>query len=299
MSKYVITEDLEFLMQQWVNDSDFRIPDCNFFQNIQNRLSEFLESVFPNVLLIKQNILYNQLRNIMESIKNVNIVTIDRMFDSAQFYLESNRIADISTQEIIGEAQRPGHQPLEEQILLLPKDRPIVLVDDGCFSGETLFRIVRRLKSHSFVIQNVVVGVLIGRQHNRLLQEYSGLRLSAVYEFDEVIDWICERDFYLGSPLSGRTAGTKENGVVEPCNPGVSLPYCLPFGDPIKGASVPTDRTVEYSRFIIDQSCELWEEVEQRSGKVILCSDISRLPIGIHRDNCRFVEVLSGVRDML
>jgi len=286
-------------MKRWSGDSGFKIPDHQFFTSLQHRLLGYLGSIFPGIVFISLDDLSGQLKQKIDQARDTLLVSIDQIYNNTECHLESNRIADIDTMEIIGEAQRPGHISLAEQVDNLPKGRPITIIDDGCFSGDTLFRIFTLMKEKGLDVQKIIVGILIGRAKNRFVQEYPSVALETVYEFNNVIDWVCERDFFVGPPLSGRTAGIKENNTIVPCNPGISLPYCLPFGDPIKGASVPTNRVVEYSRFIIDLSVELWLKIGEISDKPVLSRDVPRLPKGIKRDERRFVDALTDARNQL
>jgi len=267
---YVITEDLKFLMQRWAVQLDFIMPKRQFFLDIQARLLEYLGTIFSDIIFIPADELGKKLKKKIDQVEGTTIVSIDQIYNSTQYHLESNRIADIDTMEIIGEAQRPGYSSLDVQISQLPGDRPLTIVDDGCFSGETLQRIYGLIQNKGLTVQNIIVGVLIDRANNCLVKAYSDVILEAVYEYDEVIDWVCERDFFIGVPLSGRTAGLQESGGVIPCNPEIALPYCLPFGDPIKGASIPTERAIEFSRFSIELSKTLWKAVENASKKIFL-----------------------------
>lgn len=299
MKSYVITEDLEILMQRWSKKSGFLCPSHDFFSDLQKRLIDYLKIIFPKIVLIRADELSHRLKGKINQTKGTTVVSIDLIYNNAQYHLQSNRCADLDTMEIIGEAQRPGSISLFEQIQQLPKDKPLTIVDDGCFSGVTLRRIYEFILNQGLTIQNIVVGILIDRANNDLVRNYPKVSLQAVYEYDKVIDWLCERDFFIGIPLSGRTAGQKNGDKVVPFNPEIALPYCLPFGDPIKGASIPAERAIEFSCFDIQLSQRLWEEVERVSGRKVLCQDIPRLPKGIKRDEQRFVEALSQVLSKL
>jgi len=286
-------------MDKWAKENGFKIPEAEFFHRLQNKLMQYMGEIFPKMELLSLNTLSSGLRERVAAVQDGIVVSIDQIYNNSDYHLESNRISDLNTMEIIGEAQRPGHPSLLDQVSSLPKGKPITLVDDGCFSGDTLFRIYQLMTDQGYEVDKIIVGIIIDRSDNRFVREYPEVILESVSEFNDVIDWVCERDFYIGVPLSGRTAGTKEDDIVRPCDPGISLPYCLPFGDPIKGASIPTDKAVEFSRFIIGLSCELWEEVEHLSSKTVTCEDIPRLPKGIDRDKRSFPGVLSGIRDRL
>jgi hypothetical protein len=274
-----------------------RVPDHGFFQNLQLKLINELESIFGNksAVVISYKGLQEDLKQLILSANGTTVVSLDQIYNSCKHHLESNRIADLDTMEVIGEAHRPGHASLTEQIRKLPKDQPITLVDDGCFSGGTLTRIYQLMLNQGFIVERIIVGLVIDRHQNRFIRRYPEIPLVAVKEYENVIDWVCERDFYVGVPLSGRTAGKVDHGIVSPCEPEISLPYCLPFGDPIKGASIPTDRAIDFSRFILSLSLELWENIEKESGRPILSQDVPRLPKGVARDKRRFTEALNAV----
>ncbi len=299
MSKYVITEDLEFLMKRWSMGVDFIIPEHNFFVSIQEKLLNYLGSIFCDLVLIDYYELSSHLEDMMGLNKDVLFVSIDHVYCEVDNYLEINRVADVSNLKKIGISQRPGSISLEEQFDSLPKDRPIVIIDDGCFSGDTMFQIVTMMKKRGLNVQKSIVGIMIDRFNNLIVKDQPDFIIDSVYDFINVIDWICERDFFIGVPLSGKTVGYKMGNKIIPYYPDVSLLYCRPFGNPNGSASIPIDCMVEYSKFIIGLSCELWEEIERLSGKVVTCNDVPRLPIRIERDNKRFINVLSKIRDEL
>ncbi len=296
MKSYIVTEDLAYLMGDWSGKKGFRIPDSNYFYSLQGRLVEYLSRIFPKVIHLDIEKLSSGLKAKIAKTDGHLVVSIDQIYNNADHHLESNRIADLDTMEVIGEAQRPGHPSLEDQVLGLPQSKPLVLVDDGCFSGDTLVRIYQLLQKKGYQVAKIIVGLVIDRADNRFVKEYPQVPLVAVREFDNVIDWVCERDFYIGVPLSGRTAGHRENGIIRPCEPEVSVPYCLPFGNPIKGASIPTDRAVEFSQFMINISIELWDRVSQESDRDVLCRDVPRLPKGVARGDRPFAEVLAEAK---
>jgi len=224
---YVITEDLKFLMQRWAVQLDFIMPKRQFFLDIQARLLEYLGTIFSDIIFIPADELGKKLKKKIDQVEGTTIVSIDQIYNSTQYHLESNRIADIDTMEIIGEAQRPGYSSLDVQISQLPGDRPLTIVDDGCFSGETLQRIYGLIQNKGLTVQNIIVGVLIDRANNCLVKAYSDVILEAVYEYDEVIDWVCERDFLsVCLYLAGRLACRNQAGLFHVIQ---KLPYHIAY----------------------------------------------------------------------
>ena len=115
----------------------------------------------------------------------------------------------------------------------------------------------------------------------------AGYTVQCVRAYSEVIDEICERDFYPGVSLSGRLLVGNEN---------IGLPYVLPFGNAEKWASIPTEWQEPFSQFCIQQTIRLFKAIEHCSGRIVRCCDLARkvifLPIGSTRyieELCRFL----------
>ncbi len=82
----------------------------------------------------------------------------------------------------------------------------------------------------------------------------------------EIIDQICERDFYFGIAGSGISVLTDTEVV--------KSPYFLPFGNPIDRASIPESSARYFSNTCISRSIALWNEIERLSGRRILISEL-------------------------
>jgi hypothetical protein len=109
------------------------------------------------------------------------------------------------------------------------------------------------------------------------------VEVRSVHYFDSVVDEVCERDFYPGVLLSGRTLYGSEN---------VGLPYLLPFGDPVNWASIPEEKKYAFSEFCLNQTIKIFEEIELSSGRPVLCRDLERNIFSIPADGIRFVDAL-------
>ena len=90
----------------------------------------------------------------------------------------------------------------------------------------------------------------------------------------DIIDQICERDFYFGIAGSGISIKTKKEVL--------KAPYFLPFGDPINRASIPKEYATYFSKTCIKRSIILWEEIERLTKRKIL---INELPEKINNTN--------------
>ncbi len=300
MKKYVISEDLEQLLKNWAAKKDFKIPNHNFFLELQRELLDYLSRIFTWTIFVDYQTLSQGIRRLIEP-NELSAVSIDRVYDHTRYHLELNRVADENF-NIIGEAERPGSLPLEEQIEKLPHKLPLVIVDDGIFSGDTLIGLINLLKLSGRLVKQIIVGLDIQSGEREILKQYPQLQIKSVLKFKNVIDWVCERDFYLGAPLSGRTLGFYRGAILTSYYPDIALPYCLPFGDPSRGASIPIDQAKAFSKFILGQSIKLWKAIEKESQKTVTYADIPRLPIVISNDShylLSFVEFLIKTKNKI
>ena len=83
---------------------------------------------------------------------------------------------------------------------------------------------------------------------------------------DEVIDQICERDFYFGIAGSGIMTKTK-NGYYK-------APYFKPYGNPYERASIPIAYEEFFSKGCISRSLYLWEEIDKLNNKETLIEEL-------------------------
>lgn len=82
----------------------------------------------------------------------------------------------------------------------------------------------------------------------------------------EVIDQICERDFYFGIAQSGISVRNNDGKVCK-------APYFVPFGNPVERASIPKEQEIFFSEGCIKRSIALWESVK----KMIYVKDLPEI----------------------
>lgn len=91
---------------------------------------------------------------------------------------------------------------------------------------------------------------------------------------ENIIDQICERDFYFG--IAGSGISIKKGTSI------CKAPYFYPYGDPVSRASIPEKSAKYFSLTCIYRSLYLWQEIERLSKREIL---IKELPEKINNTN--------------
>jgi len=281
LKPYLVSGDIIPLLRNWAERKEFNLPDLGFFRKLQEQFTRYMKTIFPSFEFIPENELTEGLKQLVMENK-LHPLSLDRVYYQTNPSLEVTRLV-VENGEDKGVGRRSGALSLLQQFKSLRSIGvwEIALVDDVIFTGSLLERVVHQLLRMGFSIPIICVGVGISEGTERL--ELKGHKVYCVRKYKEVIDEVCERDFYPGIPLSGRSLVGSEN---------IGLPYLLPFGNPGKWASIPQEWQVPLSKFCIKQTIELFEEIERCSNRSVSCSELGRSVITLPRDGIRFVDAL-------
>lgn len=266
---YVVSADIYLLLKKWAYNNYFVLPEKEFFKNLRKEFSAYLLQIFPEFELISEKEISDHL-NKASSATGLPCISLDPIYFSGGFSIELTRTVDLQGRDK-GLQHRVGSQTLLKQLdyLKSQKINEVCLIDDVIYSGALMERVIKLLSHVKIKVPIVYAGIGIKMGVDRLL--CGGREINCLKTYAEVVDEVCERDFYPGIPYSGRSLIGKEN---------VGLPYILPFGNPYEWASIPTERQEDFSEFCLNQVIKLFEEIEKYSDKKISCSIIERKLIG-------------------
>jgi hypothetical protein len=267
VERYVVSADIRLLLMRWATQRGFTLPSLSFFDGMRADFIADMRGIFPGFVLLSEDELRQRIAGITGAIK-VPTIRLDPIYCAGEYDLHLCRYTDKATGEVVGVTNRPGSSPLAEQIAQiaqkLGKGR-VALADDVVFSGKLLRDVVIDLGDAGITVETLIVGIGIGEGVERLQKLVPDIRCAFV--FDSVVDQVCERDFYAGVPLSGRLMAGEEN---------IGMPYMLPFGDPVKWASIPQASAAWLSRNCVRRSMELFIEIGRVSGRDVLVRDLPR-----------------------
>lgn len=275
---YVVSADLYLLLSQWAKEHGFTLPPEEFFDELAEQLRYNLQhhafSGTTSVVVVPESVLAKGIHDLIKDAGHP-VISIDRAYCQGGFQLDITRLVTAELCDV-GEGPRPGCAPVVEQIIRLREHglTDVVLVDDVIFSGGCVRRVTQLLKEHSIRVVGAIAGIVVGDGRNAL--KAAGIETRWVHFYSEAVDQVCQRDFFPGVPFSGRTVvgRTRDTGA----------PYVLPYGDPIKWASIPKERMARFSHFCTWQNMRLWEAIGRASGRPVLCKDVQRLPLGAPDD---------------
>ncbi len=279
--KYVVSADIYLLLKQWAATRGFNLPPAHFFAAIRQESIRFMSGIFPQFELVGEETLQTGIAEIMTQ-QNLPTISIDRVYSEPNFRIDSSRLYDEDL-ERVGYGYRDG-TPNENWGLDEIKAagiREAVLIDDVVYFGKGAVKAINRLKDINVKVRVVCCG--IGIKSGIDVVEKEKVKVICVRRYDDVIDEICERDFYPGVPFSGMTLVHGQN---------TGIPYLLPLGKPNDWASIPDKDQLACSRFFLGQTIKLFEAIGAVSGRQVLCSDLERKVFRLPKDGTGFVEEL-------
>lgn len=279
---YVVSGDIHILLHEWACRRDFTLPGTPFFAAIRKRFNACLHEIFPNYEFVAEKELQTGMATLVRT-GGLPTISLDRVYYRSRLTLDLTRIVDIHGQDAqIG--PRPGCAPLAAQVeaIALHNHKTMALIDDVIFTGACIEEICGQLEKIGIAVPVVYAGIVVGNGARRIIQ--GGRTTRCVRWYNDVVDEVCERDFYPGVPLSGRTVSGEAN---------TGMPYLLPFGNMGKWASIPEESQERLSRLCLQLTGELFMEIERLSGRIVRCCDLDRNVIGLPNDETRYIEALT------
>lgn len=307
---YILTLDLETKIRS-LRYIGFKTPepsDC-FFSELQDELAKRIQKAMPEV-----DLQVIEMGNLSERItakafergsllRNAVVVSSCLEISSPHrgYTLEINRIVDIGGR-IVGLGSRPGHPSIDEQIAGMASiiaRQPVVIVEDGSFSGKTMCHVIRKFKQRNMNIAAVVIGFAFPRALEAIREEFDG-DVITIEEPERLLDWMPDHDFFPLTPNCGRTFGVVVNGGVFPFythdGASYSMPYVLPFSPMTEWTSIPKEHTNNISMFCLQQTKELFSILNRMNKTTIRIGDLvgtrTRISIPVCVDQKQFPPVM-------
>ncbi len=262
---YVVSADIYLLLKKWAERKNFTLPSHEFFLDLRKEFSNHILKLFQNFEFIYEDEILKYISEITNKI-NLPVISLDPVYFGGDYSIELTRNVDVRGADL-GLRHRFGSSTLLKQLYLLKNTqiKEVCLVDDVIFSGVLIERVIQILSYLGINVPFVSAGIGIQEGLNRI--ENSARNIYCFKTYPNVIDEVCERDFYLGIPYSGRSLCHSQN---------IGVPYILPYGDPDRWASISPLSQKLFSEFCINQTIILFEEIEKTSKRIIDCSEIER-----------------------
>lgn len=331
---YLVTEDLSKIITRWCTDEKnkpYPDPEGQFYKEIMESLCESLqEYCFPDKTVKVINLPRESFADILDRRKSHDAnalnefwVSLDDVYANVGtkgqdgFQISITRFVDKDDGELErGPRPESNFDTIDEQILACARSwrsaggpsRPVVLIDDGTFTGKTITTVLEKLADEEIFVDSIRLGVANPsaitaiakwkhRKTGRSIRFLGCLKLCP-----PVFDWVAERDFFPGVPFSGRVVGKIENNVVVPQR---AAPSNKPFRKPyLLGTSM--GRIEEWARIdrgkseftcaAIKLSIKLWAELERTWGQEIRVKELAAIPWPLYRSDANEMNEILDMR---
>lgn len=287
---YVLTCDLPEKVGQ-LQSMGLKTPSSNdpFFRDIGHKLASFIELSLPGseVYSIPMSRLVNDIASAAQAFQNslsqeiYFVGTCDEITTPVEGHtLSINRLVDTDG-ESIGLGPRPGFHHLEhqvDQIIAASRHKPLVILEDGSFTGGTVSLIIRLFQEKNKEIAGVILGLGRSQAITKINEIFTGEIIITENITRNIIDWMPDHDFFPAVPNCGKVVGHKPKKQLHPLYTfnglTFSIPYILPYGPIDEWASIENEEVAfKMSLFCIQKTIELFEIIEQLNGKAITTTD--------------------------
>lgn len=295
---YVVSEDLKTLLDRWSLRQYGRILDLPYV-DIRHRLKEILAFDDHDVVQVSEQEMRDSMLALLEN-ETRPVVSVDPVYWPAKDMIHVTRAVhahDLSN--AVDLFNRYGHASVDDQIRSVASSLgangtgacvDAVLADDVVYSGDVMARLIGMLHGQGVDIVRVVCGIAVVEANSDpfALCRSLGAVLHAGRSFgipgtQEAVDEICERDFFVFSPMCGRTLAYAEENV--------GVPYLFPFGKADKWASFG-DHAERVSRQLIRLNVDVLRMIEDELGEHVTFQDLERKPFRVRHQNVQGDRVL-------
>ena len=186
---------------------------------------------------------------------NIPIVTLDKIYikpdEENIYFLDCTRVNQ--TNEIVPRTKKSLDYQINNIVNNLNTNK-IILADDVVFSGNVLKNIIRKFNNQGIEVVEIISAISTEEAYEYFKDKLQyGIKCNYIMSND-VIDQICERDFYFGIAGSGIMIRT-DNGLYK-------APYFKPYGNPNERASIPKEYENYFSKGCLERSIYLWEQID-------------------------------------
>lgn len=299
-----------------------KIPNREMVDKIEEGLTTLVKNAFTKSNSVVEVIRFGDFCDeIVSAAKDLKVQMPDAVivsttpmiiYDAGGICIGLSRLIDIDG-NMISVGARAGNVSVEKQIELLSGElagRRVIILEDGSFTGGTLCYMIDKLSQKKANVEAIIMGILFPAAKKKLASIFKG-KLVCKYHFEKPFDWMPSHDFFPFIPNAGRVIGTKVGDSLIPVHlfdrSTLSKPYILPYGKLSEWAGLPLTslESLDFSKFCVSSTIEIFEEMERLTGKTITIADIidtrpvTSVPVISGRRNVDFFSLGDRVVDVL
>ncbi|MBR3720823.1 MAG: phosphoribosyltransferase [Clostridia bacterium] len=275
-------------------ENGMEIPDKKDIDFLRQDFKNDVNRIFNNkVEIIEEDEMEKYVYETLEDSENLPIVSLDKIYINEQsninndlYFLDCTRVE--GSKELVPRKEKDATAVSKQienisSILKEKNKKDIILFDDVVFSGTVLRKIIEQFKQNDVDVIGIRACVSTEESYKYFNENLKkGLKCGCLLGKD-VIDQICERDFYFGIVQSGISVHSGD-GIYK-------APYFKPYGNPIERASIPKKFETVFSNNCLLRSMYLWKKIEDKTGRNIYVRDLPERIVHTRKDD-RLLDVL-------
>lgn len=293
--EYVITHDLGQRLQA-LSSAGLVVPaaDDPMIVAAQRQLVEDMSEAIPDgnkvVTIQMEDLAREVVAAVRERWPDALIVSACPEISTPEcVHLEVSRLYGLRG-EFVGVGPRPGYPSLLEQVEEFrdaSRDRGIVIVEDGVFSGATAEHIVNRMKAKGITPLGFVAGFTFDRGRNVLDAIQRGrTEVVLAHELDNPVAWHPDHDFFPFIPGSGRVVGFTLDGryrtnrfpLYTYNGATYAFPYLPQFSNSARlwadWSGLPDSAAEVFGNNCLNSVIELYKTIERLNNRQIVIGDV-------------------------
>jgi hypothetical protein len=268
---YVMRRDSHYVARQFVERLDAKEAYEEIlaaYEHVVDLLANSVLRAFsvvharPAVDLIDGEAVHRRRIELIADLDGV-VVSMDPLMEDGVLSLAFSRCYLPEGIEFVEMIPRPGHPALEEQVEQIrvgAAGRPLIVVEDDFYTGETIEKTLsNRLGSLADDISDVVVGTKVGLHRPPSFPVHPAVRYVREHDLDplEKVDLGDPRDYIIGA--SGLVCRLPSGELGR-------LPYVLPFVSPAARASIPSAAESSFSAEVFELSRAFYTDLSSIAG---------------------------------
>jgi len=316
---YILTFDLERKLRL-LRSVGIKTPNNNdsVMRDVRQHLTDAIKNCFSGQEVVIHSItmedladeIWSKALNKKSLLQNAVVVSTCLELAAPRYghTLEINRIINIDG-NIIGIGPRPGFPPIDDQlanIAHVAAGQPIVIVEDGSFTGNTLCHTLNAFRAKGLDVAAIVVGFIFQEARQKVKNIFNG-ELIVVEEMADYLDWLPDHDFFPFTPNCGRVLGTKFGNDFLPFytynGASYAVPYLTTFCDVTAWAGIPHDRANAFSLWCAQTTLAIYRAIDALNGEQVKIGDLlqvrPRISVPISVGQKKFPSLDTKVSDFL
>jgi hypothetical protein len=304
---YILTLDLGEKLQAFRHlGLEAPGPYDQYTRDIQNELVSTLQNAMPDGTKVEPVYMRDLADNVLGAASRICdkltdpiiLSTCPEIADPSKgVELEINRLVD-SKGRNMGLGPRPGHPSLDQQIQkhgAQLRDKQVVIVEDGIFSGSTIRHVAQKLKDRGITTAAIVAGFKCTESSLAWLQ-HADYDLTTTNKYHNVVDWIPDHDFLPFIPGCGKVIGADMGKEPFPFydyrGANFAIPYIKPYGPSAEWASIPHAEVGNVSRKCLELASTIFKDLVKLNpdeditiGRLLSAKQRTSVPLAINNTN--------------